>query len=177
MVTLVLVLLAVVVVLVYAREPVEAWRRYRGTRLVTCPETRQPAAVSVDVPHAALTALVDDKAGLRLASCSRWEERGPCREPCLAEVQTSGAAGTVRALAERWFASRACAYCGKPIADVTAAHHEPALRRQDGSTVQWPDVPQEQLPAMFATHAPVCWNCHLAESFIRDHPEMVTGRS
>ena len=34
----------------------------------------------------------------------------------------------------------------------------------------------EQLPEIFATHQPVCWNCHIAESFRRLHPELVTDR-
>ena len=26
------------------------------------------------------------------------------------------------------------------------------------------------------THLPVCWNCHIAESFRREHPELVVDR-
>ena len=171
-----IVLLVLVPLFMYGRGPLLAWRRYRGVRLVTCPETRKPAAVSVDMGHAALTALIDDRVELRLASCSRWAERERCRQPCLAEVQTSGPDGTVRAMAERWYTARTCAGCGRAIAKAGSTHHEPALLGPDGVTVEWSDIQPEQLPEMFATHKPVCWNCHMAASFIRSHPEIVAGR-
>ena len=53
---------------------VRAWRsarRYRGQRLVSCPESYAPAAVTVDTWAAACAASrgVDD---IHLRSCSRW---------------------------------------------------------------------------------------------------------
>ena len=33
-----------------------AYLKYRGMRVITCPETRTPAAIEVDATHAALTA-------------------------------------------------------------------------------------------------------------------------
>jgi hypothetical protein len=170
------ILFATVAIFVYARDPVRAWRRYRGVRIVMCPETQRPAAVSVDTGHAALTALVEHQAKVRLAACSRWPERGRCSEPCLADVQAAGPDGTVRAVVEEWYATQRCGYCGKPITDAGAAHHQPALRGSDGITVQWSDVPPEQLPDLFHTHQPVCWNCHIAETFRRLHPELVVER-
>src|SRR5215813_5188483 len=56
---------------------VDAHRRFRGTRLVTCPEAKQSAAVEVDAMHAAVTAAVDG-IELRLRACSRWPERLDC---------------------------------------------------------------------------------------------------
>lgn len=171
----VLILLIAACALVYAREPILAWRRYRGVRLVTCPETKKPAAVTVDVGHAAVTALVDERADVRLEDCSRWAERGPCREPCLGQVH-AGPQGTVSALVEQWYASRACVYCHKPITNAASTHHPPALRGPDGITVEWSDLKPERLPDLFDTHQPVCWNCHMAESFIRSHPDLVVER-
>ncbi len=84
-----IVLFAAAAIVIYARDPVRAWRRYRGVRIVMCPETQRPAAISVDTGHAALTALVEHQAELRLAACSRWPERGPCNEPCLPEQAPS----------------------------------------------------------------------------------------
>ena len=175
MMVTVLVLLFAVCVLVYARGPIMAWRRYRGVRLVTCPETRKPAAVSVDVGHAAVTALVDDRADLRLEECSRWAERGPCRQPCLTQIH-AGPEGTVLELVERWYAAHPCSYCGKPITTATSAQHPPALRGPDGVTIEWSDLKPERLPDLFDTHQPVCWNCHVAESFMRSHPDLVVER-
>jgi hypothetical protein len=175
--TVFIVLSVAAAIVIYARNPVRAWRRYRGVRIVICPETQRPAAVSFDTGHAALTALVEDQAELRLAACSRWPERGPCSEPCLPDVQAAGSAGTVHAVVEEWYATQRCAYCWKPITDAGTAHHQPALRASDGITVQWSDVPPEQLPDLFHTHQPVCWNCHIAETFRRLHPDLAVQRS
>jgi 5-methylcytosine-specific restriction endonuclease McrA len=43
----------------------------------------------------------------------------------------------------------------------------------DHRTVQWPDVQPERLPEVLANHQPLCWNCHVAESFRQQHPELV----
>ena len=37
---------------------VRAYSRYRGTKIVTCPETGRPALVEVDALHASLTSTV-----------------------------------------------------------------------------------------------------------------------
>ena len=175
MMATVLILLIAACAMVYARAPILAWRRYRGVRLVTCPETHQPVAVSVDAGFAALTALVDDRADVRLENCSRWPERGPCREPCLTQIH-EGPEGTVSELVEQWYRSRPCAYCHKPITTAMSAQHPPALRGPDGISVEWSELKPERLPDLFETHQPVCWNCHMAESFMRSHPELVVER-
>ena len=51
-----------------------AWRQWRGTRIVTCPETRRPAAVDMDLRYALAGAVVG-RPELRLRDCSRWPER------------------------------------------------------------------------------------------------------
>jgi hypothetical protein len=68
---------------------VNAWRarrRLAGVRIVTCPETGRPAAVTFDRTHAAITAMVQDGPDVELCDCSRWNERGPCAQPCLADA-------------------------------------------------------------------------------------------
>ena len=37
---------------------VRAYSRYRGTKIVTCPETGRPAIVEIDALHASLTSIV-----------------------------------------------------------------------------------------------------------------------
>jgi hypothetical protein len=46
----------------------------------------------------------------------------------------------------------------------------------DHTTVEWKQVRPEDVPNVFRTHQPVCWNCHLAGSFRRLHPELVVDR-
>jgi len=42
--------------------------------------------------------------------------------------------------------------------------------------VQWNEVTPDKLPELFATHLPVCCNCHIAETFRREYPERVVVR-
>jgi hypothetical protein len=43
--------------------------------------------------------------------------------------------------------------------------------------VQWSEIPAEKLQEVMRTHQPVCWNCHIAETFRREHPELVVDRA
>lgn len=63
----------------------EIYRRYSGSRLVTCPENQHPAAVNIDIHHAAATGL-DGCPELRLADCTRWPESANCSRPCLSQA-------------------------------------------------------------------------------------------
>ena len=54
--------------------------------------------------------------------------------------------------------------------------HAPALLGPDFRTTEWKGIRPEQLPEIFSTRQPVCWNCHIAETFRRLHPELVTDR-
>ncbi len=66
------------------------WRRaicdrYSGSRLVACPENKQPAVVSFDARHAAATEM-DGRLDLRLSDCTRWPERSKCNQACLSQA-------------------------------------------------------------------------------------------
>jgi len=64
---------------------VHAYRAYRDRRTVTCPETRAPAVVRLDVARAVRTQIAG-KPDLRLSSCSRWPERRECAQKCLSQI-------------------------------------------------------------------------------------------
>jgi hypothetical protein len=66
----------------------KAWWKYRGRRVVTCPENQRPAGVVVNACHAAVTAL-GKSPELRLSSCSRWPERAGCGQQCLSQIEAS----------------------------------------------------------------------------------------
>jgi len=149
-------------------------RRIAGARLVTCPETGRPAAVTFDVVHATLTALVDGEAKLRLADCSRWPVRKPCDQACVPQAQTSDR--TVSNIMTQWSAGKRCVFCASPLGEAPFVGHHIAVRSPDGMTTEWPNVAPEELPEGFRTYTPVCWNCHVAETFRRQHPELVTDR-
>jgi hypothetical protein len=176
--TLLLIVVAALAAVVVAMQVVKAWRSYllyRGTRLVTCPETEKPAAVEVDAGRAARETLLG-RARLRLEDCSRWPEREDCPQDCLKQVEADPEGCLVWAIVTRWYRGRTCAYCGKLFGEITWHEHRPALVSPAGKTMQWTEVSPELLPGVLETHRPVCWNCHIAETFRREHGEMVTNR-
>ena len=65
-----------------------AWWKYKGRRVVTCPENERPAGVTVDARHAAATGLAKPPQ-LRLESCSRWPEKAGCGQQCLSQIEAS----------------------------------------------------------------------------------------
>jgi hypothetical protein len=76
----------------------------------------------------------------------------------------------------KWYEGKSCVFCHKPIGPLQHLDHAPALLGPDFRTAEWKGIRPEQLPEVFATHQPVCWNCHIAESFRRLHPNLVTDR-
>ena len=65
---------------------VRGYRHYGGVRVVICPETQERATVKIDALHAAKSCLFG-KAGVRLASCSRWPERADCARLCIEQIE------------------------------------------------------------------------------------------
>jgi hypothetical protein len=153
-----------------------AWLKARGLRVVTCPETQAPAAVELDAGHAALTAAVVGVPDLALKSCSRWSGRPACGQDCLPGIAAAPADCLVRMLAARWFEGKTCVYCHVPIDMDPLLGHNPALMLPGDPgrvTTEWPEIPPDHLPAALATHVPVCWDCHVTETFRRRFPQLV----
>jgi len=162
------VLLVVVAVVVGAG----VWfgRRYmalRGTRLVECPETKEGAAVDVRAARAALGRRFD------LSDCSRWPERHACGRECLAQIERAPADCLVRTVVTNWYQGKKCSVCEKPLSEIDWLERKPGLIDQEGTARPWPDVPPEQLPQAMATHQPICFDCYVAATFRREHPELV----
>jgi hypothetical protein len=168
--------LAIGITLFTSFRGVRAYLRARGKRLVTCPETHCAAAVELDAKGAGLKAF---RGGtyLCLKDCSRWPEKQDCAQDCLTEVEALGQGCLVRNIVAGWYKGKSCVYCHNAVDNVAEwTGHTPALLTPDGKTVSWSDVLAEKLPEIFATHKPVCWSCHIAETFRREHPELVTDR-
>ena len=150
--------------------------RYRGKMIFTCPETGKPVSVRVDAADAARSSLTGRPA-LHLQECSRWPERQNCGQECLSQLGADPQNCLVWTKVRDWYRGRSCAYCHKPFAELHWHDHRPALIGPDKKTVQWDEVRAEQLPKLFETHLPVCWSCHIAETFRREHPERVVDRT
>ena len=154
---------------------VRAYFTFRGKRLVTCPETKKPEAIDVAAGEAALGAFFNEPT-VRLNQCSRWPERRDCGQDCLQQVEADPENCLVWNIVAKWYEGKSCVFCHKPIGPLHHIDHAPALLGPDFRTTEWKNVSPEQLPEIFATHQPVCWNCHITESFRRLHPELVTDR-
>jgi hypothetical protein len=76
----------------------------------------------------------------------------------------------------RWYGGKTCCYCGKPFEELHWVDHKPALQSPEGELVSWRGVSVENVSMALETHLPVCWNCYIAQSFRRDHPDMVVYR-
>lgn len=151
------------------------YRKFRGDRIVSCPENHQPAAVRLAAGKAALEAMAGPPR-LELSKCSRWPEMANCGQECLSQIEEAPKACLVSNIVNRWYEGMKCVYCHQPFREIHWHDHPPALVDGHGQTIQWNEVPVENLQQALSTHLPVCWNCHIAESFRRRHPELVTDR-
>jgi hypothetical protein len=175
LIVIIVLVLAVGLFVFRAIPGVRALFAYRGKRLVSCPETHAAAAVNVASGEAALGAFLTEPT-LRLKECSRWPERQDCGQECLQQIEADPENCLVWNIVSKWYVGRSCVFCHKLIGPLHHLDHAPALLGPDSKTVEWNQLRPEQLPEVFATHQPVCWNCHVAETFRRVHPELVVNR-
>jgi hypothetical protein len=149
--------------------------RYRGSRIVTCPETRKPAIVEVDALHASLTSTVT-LPDIRLEDCSRWPLKEQCGQECLMDLDVVPERCLVSGVLMRWYRDKNCVYCRKAFPELHWVDHRPALLSPEGKLLGWNEVNLDQLRKVLDTHSPVCWNCHVAQKFRLDHPDLVVFR-
>ena len=152
------------------------WRKYRGMRLITCPENARPAAVSVNAFRAAHWRAVSGEPVVNLKSCSRWPEMQGCDEACVSQIEASPQSSLVRAIVADWYTGKSCVFCHRPIGRIVWHERPPAIRVLDGSIHEWTHVRVEDLPELFRSSDPVCWACYVVEGFRHDEPEMVIER-
>lgn len=152
--------------------------KFRGKRLVTCPETKKTAAVELDAKQAARQAF-SQAPRIQLSECTRWPEHKDCGQECLAEIALSPSECLVRNIVINWFEDKHCAFCGKSIAEVREwwVDHKPALLTPEKRIVVWNEFAAEQLPELFQKCEAVCWSCAATETFRKQHPELVTDRA
>jgi hypothetical protein len=152
-----------------------AWLRFRGARVITCPENMRPAGVHVDERRAALSALTGSPA-LRLSACSRWPERQGCGQACLQQIEASPESCLVRNILADWYRGKVCARCGLPFGEIRWAVQKSALISNEKKSVEWSQVPAERLPEILETALPVCFGCHMADTLVREHAELALDR-
>jgi len=156
-------------------QAVRVYLRFRGKRIVSCPENHRPAAVELNAAKAAVDAMAGDTQ-LRVTACSRWPEREGCPEGCLAQIEEAPKACLVATIINQWYQGQTCAFCHKPFGELHWHDHPPALLNKEHKTVAWNDIAAENLQDALATHRPVCWSCHIAETFRHEHADLVVDR-
>lgn len=153
-----------------------AFWRSRGARVITCPETRENAAVKLDRRRAATSAL-RGKRGLQLSDCSRWPERADCGQECLAQIESAPDGCLISKMLADWYEGKTCALCGREFGRIDWHTHKPAVMDVERRTWEWGQVPAVEIPEILLHDQPVCWDCHIIESLIRKHPDRVTYRT
>ena len=149
--------------------------KYRGTRIVTCPETKRPAIVEVDALHASLTSTVG-LPDIRLQDCTRWPIKEQCGQECLMDLDVAPARCLVSGVLMRWYSDKNCVYCSKPFRELHWVDHRPALLSLYGELLSWNEVNLDKLRDVLETHSPVCCDCYIAQRFRLDHPDLVVFR-
>jgi hypothetical protein len=154
---------------------IRSFSKYRGTEIITCPETGKPAVVEVDALHASLTSTVGPP-DIRLQNCWRWPLKEECGQECLAELDVAPDQCLVSGVLTRWYRGKNCVYCTRPFQELHWIDHHPALRSPGGELVTWPHVQLRNLWEVLETYKPVCWDCFIAQKFRLDHPDLVVLR-
>lgn len=149
--------------------------RYKGSRIVTCPETKKPAIVAVDSLHASLTSIVGAP-DIRLEQCSRWPMKRNCGQECLTDLDVAPESCLVAGVLMHWYRDKKCVYCRKVFSEVQWLDHRPALLSPERKLLTWKEVDLEKLQSVLETHSPVCWDCYIAQTFRLDHPDLVVLR-
>lgn len=152
------------------------YTRLHGKRVLTCPETGEAVGVDLDAKRAATTSLFGASPALSLTDCTRWPDRAGCDQACLHQLEGAPESCKLQTLLTGWYRGKKCAFCRRPFEEINWTDHKPALLAPDLRTIEWADVRPEMVDLVLSTHGPVCWSCHIAESFRREHPELVTDR-
>lgn len=166
------------VVLIYfgVRYFVTTRRKYGGGRVVICPETQKQAMVEIDAGRAALTSLFG-QTEIRLESCWRWPLKQDCGQECLLQLGIVDNECLVRSVLMKWYHGKKCAFCQRTFNGVEFMDHKPALFNPEGFTVEWAAIPISSVNEAMTKYLPVCWNCHVAQTFRREHPDLVVERN
>jgi hypothetical protein len=135
------------------------YRSYRRTRIVTCPETRQNAAVAVTPSKAALPAAFGSPPVLEVSDCSRWDDARDCDQRCLPQIASAPEETTLRAFLAERYTTRLCAQCQKPFPG-SDQEPIPAVLGPGATLIEVMDIPPERLEEIIATHLPLCARCY-----------------
>ena len=168
--------LAVAAVYFALRYFIKSRRKFGGGRVIICPETQKQAMVEIDSRRAALTSLLGQPE-IRLESCWRWPLREDCGQECLLQLSEVDDECLVRSVLMKWYRGKKCAFCRQQFTEIELLNHKPALFNPEGYTVEWAAISISAVNQAMANYLPVCWNCHVAQTFRREHADLVVERN
>jgi hypothetical protein len=136
--------------------------RYRGKRLVRCPETNTPAVVEV----AALFAGLPPPLGLprlRVKSCSMSPERDQCAQACVWQIRAAPRDTLLKTVLRRYEEGE-CVLCGRSLGPLRRPTSEAGLegltsRNSPGVTRALRGIAATQVPDALAVHGAMCRDC------------------
>jgi hypothetical protein len=170
-------LLVAAVLVFYLGIALRTWIRFRGSRIVICPDNALPASVVVDAGHAAATA-VRETADVKLTACSRWPAKAGCDQACTVQIQAAPNQTWPRTMAVQFFKGKRCGICAREI-DPPAPSTLPAgfMHPVSHQVQAWDEIEPALLPEAMALWKPLCPRCTLTESFAQRVPHrVVQGR-
>jgi len=132
----------------------------RGSRLVTCPETREAVVMTPDKKFAFWTALRGQEHS-RVETCSRWPEKDDCEQECLAEIEASPE--NIDRLLSSWYTGKTCAICDGALSNADWQRGRLAVLNQQQELLDLRKLSLENLRAGLENMRPLCWNCHQEE--------------
>ena len=169
--------LAIVVAGIAGGRLLNSWFRNRGARAIVCPENRQP--------------------GRRFGRCRACGPDRIRRAPPICGFRPAHAGRSERGADSSAFPKlkprRTAAWSGTSWCGGTRGSH--AHRAEDHSeksngpyksprsccadkvSVEWSQVPAERLTETLQTALPVCFACHMANTLVRERPDLIIDRS
>jgi hypothetical protein len=113
---------------------------------------------------------------IRLQDCSRWPIKEQCGQECLLELDVAPEQCLISGVLMRWYRDKKCVFCKKTFPELQWMDHRPALLSPEGTLLSWRKVDPAQIQNVLDTYAPVCWDCYIAQTFRREHPDLVVFR-
>jgi hypothetical protein len=138
----------------------QSYFRNRGRRTVICPDSHEPATVELDTKFAFSTALRGEEHD-RLQSCTRWPDKGDCRQECLAQLDPSPE--NLERLLQKWYQGKTCAICGRTLTPADWRRSRLALLNEKQKLFELRHMHLGEVPSALDHMLPLCWNCHQEE--------------
>ena len=139
---------------------IQNYYRNRGRKAAICPDNSEAVAVEFDNKFAFWSAL-RGKEHTRLASCTRWPEKGDCGQECLSQIDPTPE--NIERLMLGWYKGRLCAICARNITPSDWRRNRLALLNEHHKLVELRDLDLHGLQAALTTMRPLCWICHQEE--------------